>query len=61
MITPLRVTLEPESITKPARPESMVRVVVGERSPRNCRNTSVSSAAIRIRNTVPTVFSGGRS
>ncbi len=37
MTTPLKVTFEPVSITKPPRSDTIVSVVLGDRSPRNCK------------------------
>ena len=58
--TPLKVTFEFGSITRPARLETTVNCSVGVSFPRNCRKTNVVMSANMASRTTPASFSGGR-
>ena len=58
--TPLKVTLELGSMTRPDRLDSMVSWVVGVSLPRNSRLTNVVMSARMMSRMAPAIFSGGR-
>jgi hypothetical protein len=58
--TPLKVTLEPGAITRPARGTTIVNFVVGVRSPRNCRYRTDPTSPMTTSVIRPTVLYGGR-